>query len=67
MERDCDTLLDISYKNKKYIYRFKNIKVTTLEPPFQLLRKYAYDKKEVKTAPIVSVVQDKIMGLIRRF
>jgi hypothetical protein len=32
-----------------------------------LLKKYAYDKKEVKTAPIVSVVQDKIMGLIRRF
>jgi hypothetical protein len=67
MERDCDTLLDISYKNKKYIYQFKNIKVTTSEPPLELFKRCGYDKKEVKTAPIVSVVQDKIMGLIRRF
>jgi hypothetical protein len=67
MEKDCDTLLDISYKNKKYIYQFKNIKVTTLEPPLKLFKRCGYDKKEVKTAPIVSVVQDKIMGLIRRF
>jgi hypothetical protein len=67
MERDCDTLLDIGYLNKKYIYQFKNIKITTTAPPFKLFKKYGYEKREVKTAPIVSVVQDKIRGLIKRF
>jgi len=67
MERDCDTLLDIGYVNKKYIYQFKNIKVTTAEPPLQLFKRCGYDKVEVKTAPMVSVVRDNIMGLVKRF
>jgi hypothetical protein len=67
MERDCDTLLDIGYLNKKYIYQFKNIKITTTAPPSKLFEKYGYRKTEVKTAPIISVMEDKIKGLIKRF
>ena len=67
MDRDCDCLIDIAYRDKKYIYQFKNIKVTTAEPPSQIFARCGYSKEEVKTAPIVSVVQDKIMGLIKRF
>jgi hypothetical protein len=67
MERDCDTLMDISYRDKKYIYQFKNIKVITSETPFKLFKRYGYDKTELKTAPIVSVVKDKLLGLVSRF
>jgi hypothetical protein len=67
IEKDCDTLIDISYRNKKYIYQFKNIKVTTSEAPFKLFKRYGYDKAEFKTAPIVSVVKDKLLGLVSRF
>ena len=38
MERDCDRLVDICYRDKKYIYQFKNVKVTTAEPPLQLFK-----------------------------
>jgi len=67
MEKDCDTLLDISYRDKKYIYQFKNIRVTTTAPPTELFKRYGYDKKEVKTAPIVASVADKIFGMVKRF
>ena len=67
MEKDCDTLLDISYKDKKYIYQFKNIKVITTATPIELFNKYGYSKTEVKTAPIVSQVKDRIIGVIKRF
>ena len=55
MERDCDCLVDICYRDKKYIYRFKNIKVTTTEPPLQIFKRCGYDRAEVKTVPIASV------------
>ena len=67
MERDCDTLLNLSYRNNKYIYQFKNVKVTTTEPPLHLFNRCGYDRAEVKTAPIASVVKDKIMGVVKRF
>ncbi|CAA6824365.1 MAG: Unknown protein [uncultured Sulfurovum sp.] len=67
MDKDCDTLLDIAYKNKHYIYQFKNIRVTTTEPPLKLFKRYGYHREEVKIAPIASVVKDKIFGLINRF
>ena len=67
MEKDCDTLLDIGYKNKKYIYQFKNIRVTTTQPPIELFKRYGYDKKEVKTAPIVSLIKDRIMSVVKKF
>ena len=67
MERDCDTLLDIGYVNKRYIYQFKNIKITTTAPPLELFNQYGYAKNEFKTAPIISMMQDKIMGLVQRF
>ena len=66
-EKDCDTLIDIGYKEKMFIYRFKNITVRTTEPPSRLFERYGYEKEEVKTAPIVSGVKDKILGLIQRF
>ena len=67
MERDCDTLLDISYKDKKYIYQFKNIRIITTQPPIELFKKYGYDKKDVKTAPIAPSIADKIFGMVKRF
>jgi len=67
MERDCDTLLDIGYVDKQYIYQFKNIKISTTAPPLELFKKYGYERSEVKTAPIISTVQEKILGLIKRF
>ncbi len=47
LERDCDTLLDITYRDKKYIYQFKNIKVTTIKPPLPLFKEYAYDSPPI--------------------
>ena len=67
MERDCDTLLDIGYVNKRYTYQFKNIKISTTAPPSKLFEKYGYVRSETKNSPIVSAMQDKIMGLVQRF
>ncbi|CAA6825414.1 MAG: Unknown protein [uncultured Sulfurovum sp.] len=67
MEKDCDTLVDIAFKEKRFIYQFKNIKISTTEPPSKLFERYGYDKSEVKKAPIVSDVKSKILGLIQRF
>jgi hypothetical protein len=40
----------------------------TLETaPKELFSRYGYTKTEVKTAPIVSQVKEKIMGVIKRF
>jgi hypothetical protein len=36
MERDCDVLMDIASNKGSYIYQFKNIKITTKEPPLKL-------------------------------
>ena len=67
LEKDCDTLLDIVHINKKYIYQFKNIRISTTVPPNQLFHKYGYDKREEKSAPITSRVQDTIRSLVNRF
>jgi hypothetical protein len=67
MEKDCDTLIDIGFKEKRFIYRFKNITISSTEAPLKLFTRHGYVKEEVKTAPMVSQVQDKILGLIRRF
>jgi hypothetical protein len=67
MDRDCDTLLDIGFKDKKFIYQFKNIRVVSATSPFKLFKRHGYDKKEVKTAPMVLKVKEKISGLIKRF
>jgi len=61
------TLFDISYQNKKYIYSFKNIKISTLAPPIELFNRYGYTKTELKTVPIVSQVKEKILGMVKRF
>ena len=63
LEKDCDSLLDIAYRNKSYVYQFKNIKITTTAPPLELFKRYGYKKQ----APIISKVQSKIMSLVKRF
>ena len=67
MDRDCDTLLDISYKDKKYIYQFKNIRVTSPLLPKEIFAKYGYTKSEVKTAPIAPNIKDRLMGMFQKF
>jgi len=67
MDRDCDTLIDISMKDKQFIYQFKNVRVLSPVPPFKLFNRYGYDKKEVKTAPIVGRVKETILGMVKRF
>jgi len=42
LEKNCDTLLDITYRNKNYVYQFKNIKITTTAPPLELFKHYGY-------------------------
>ena len=67
MDRDCDTLLDIELKDKKFVYQFKNIKVTKAEPPSALFKRCGYDGLKMKNVPIISTVKNKIMGVIQRF
>ncbi|CAA6802338.1 MAG: Unknown protein, partial [uncultured Sulfurovum sp.] len=67
MEKDCNTLIDIGFKENRFIYQFKNIKISTTEPPSRLFEKYGYDKSELKKAPIILDVKSKILGLIQRF
>jgi len=67
MDRDCDTLIDISMKDNQFVYQFKNVRVRSLVPPFKLFNRYGYDKKEVKTAPIVGRVKETILGMVKRF
>ena len=66
MDRDCDTLIDIGFKDKKFIYQFKNIKVITAEPPSEIFNRCGYDKSKTKDTPIISKVRDKIMGCIQK-
>jgi len=66
-KRDCDTLLDISYRDKKFVYQFKNVRVISTANPLEFFKRYGYDRDEVKTAPISSTVKDKIKGLFQRF
>jgi len=66
MDRDCNTLIDIGFKDKKFIYQFKNIKVITAEPPSEIFNRCGYDKSETIDRPILSKVRDKIMGCIQK-
>jgi len=67
MEKDCDTLVDIGFKEGRFIYRFQNITIASVEPPPKLFKQYGYEKSELKTLPIVSVVQNQILKMIQRF
>ena len=66
-DRDCDTLMDINFENKKFIYQFKNIRLITAESPSQIFKRCGYDRSTPKDAPILLQVKDKIVGAIRRF
>ena len=67
MDRDCNTLIDIEFKNNQFIYQFKNIRVLSSVAPLKLFNRYGYNKQEVKIAPIVGRVKDKILGMVKRF
>ena len=41
--------------------------MATTERPLKLFNRCGYDRVEVKTAPIASVVKDKIIGIVKRF
>ena len=67
LQKTNQALVTDDFTRKKYIYQFKNVKVTTAEPPLELFNRCGYSKAEVKTAPIASVVRDKIMDVVKRF
>jgi len=67
LERDCDTLIDIGKIEEKFVYQFKNIKITTAEAPADIFQRCGYDKRDSKDAPMVSNIRDKLVGLIGRF
>jgi len=67
MERDCDTLLDIDKKDGRFFYQFKNLKISSTVEPFKLFQKYGYKKEEVKKAPIIYDVKEKILSVVKRF
>ena len=57
----------ISYREKKYVYQFTNIRAITAEAPLQMFTRCGYDRADVKTAPIASLVKDKIIVIVKRF
>ncbi|CAA6818912.1 MAG: Unknown protein [uncultured Sulfurovum sp.] len=66
LEKDCDTLIDIDFREKYFYYKFKNRSISSMVEPQKLFAKYGYDKIS-KTAPMVGEIKDKIVGLIERF
>ena len=66
-DRDCDSLIDIGKIDNRFIYQFKNVRITTAEPPEDIFERCGYDRRESKDAPMVSAVRDRIMGLVNRF
>jgi hypothetical protein len=67
LEKDCDTLVDIDFREKRFYYKFKNRTISSAVSPEKLFYRYGYDKSEEKTAPIVGEVKKKILGMVRRF
>jgi len=67
LDKECDTLLDIDYKEGKYYYIFKNLTMHSSVIPPKLFAEYGYQKEEIKKSPIVPSVLEKIKGAIRRF
>ena len=67
LQRDCDTLIDIDFKDKRYFYYFKNTTFSSEAEPKKVFAKNGYDKKEVKTAPLVGDIKKRILGVVKRF
>ena len=67
LEKDCDTLIDIDFREERFYYKFKNRTISSPVSPQKLFYRYGYNKNEEKTAPIVGVVKKKILGMVRRF
>ena len=67
LQKDCDTLIDIDFKDKRYFYYFKNTTFSSEAEPQKVFEKNAYDKKEVQTAPIVGDIKKRILGVVKRF
>ena len=67
LKKDCDTLMDIDFKNNRYFYYFKNTTFSTEATPEKVFEKNGYDKKELKIAPIVEEMKKRILGVVKRF
>ena len=67
LEKDCDRLKDIAFKDKKFVYLFSNRKILTSTPPKELFKRHGYEKEELKKAPIARSVLSKIVGSVKRF
>ena len=67
LEKDCDTLVDIDFKDKRFFYIFKNRVISSSVEPKKLFEKHGYDKKDEKTAPIVGEIKKRILDVVRRF
>lgn len=66
LEKDCDTLIDIDYKEKRFYYKFKNRTISSMVEPQKLFGKHGYEKTS-KKAPMVGEIKDRIFGLFERF
>ncbi|CAA6805853.1 MAG: Unknown protein [uncultured Sulfurovum sp.] len=66
LEKDCDTLIDIDFKAKRFYYTFKNRSISTMVEPKKLFDKHGYDNTS-KKAPMVEEIKDRIIGLFERF
>ena len=54
-------------KDQKFIYQFKIIRVVSSTPALKLFNRHGYTRTEFKTAPIASMVKEKILGIVKRF
>jgi hypothetical protein len=67
LEKDCDTLVDIDFREERFYYKFKNRIISSTVTPQRLFDRHGYNKSEEKTAPIVGEVKKKILGVVRWF
>ena len=62
-----DSLIDIQFRENKFICYFKNMTIKTTEEPSKLFKRYAYDEnKPTPQAPIALKVLSKIKESIKR-
>jgi hypothetical protein len=67
LEKNCDILKDIVFKDKKFVYIFSNRTIVSTASPQELFQEHGYEKEDFKKAPIVASVLSKIMGSVKRF
>jgi hypothetical protein len=67
LDQDCHTLLDISYRNERYVYQFKNARAVTTGNPEALFKRFEYIETDSYLPPIASKIKDSVKGMIQRF